>query len=66
MLTALKVNATKQDLKLISVPLVFLFLRIWSVLVDIGVYYLPLEHSVAFRKSYASAILILMEVGAFH
>ena len=59
---ALQSSVKTQDVKLIFVPLVFMILRVWSIVVDVCVYYLPLETSVKFRHSYASAVFAILEV----
>lgn len=54
----------KGDNKLVFVPLVFLFLRVWSIVVDVYVYYLPKERADAYQNSSMSmAIGILEGVG---
>ncbi len=54
--------AKTVDRKLIFVPLIFMFLRVWSLVVDISIYYLPEDLSDNYRKSSASAVFGILEV----
>lgn len=54
--------ARTADRKLIFVPLIFMALRVWSLVVDMAVYYLPEEQSIDYRGSYASVVFGILEV----
>lgn len=49
------------DRKLIFVPLLFMVLRVWSIVVDTATYYLPLEARAKYLHSYASAVFGALE-----
>ena len=57
-----KSKFTFPDKKLIFVALLFMLLRVWSIIVDISVYYLPMEATETYKHSYASAVLGVLEV----
>ena len=56
-------DAVKQaDLKLVFIPLIFIMLRVWSVIVDPFIYFVDDNTREHFRMSPASAILVLLRV----
>lgn len=61
MSVVLKSRVKTQDTKLLFVPVVFMVLRIWSIAVDICVYYLPDEAKCRFRENLISAVLSVLE-----
>ncbi|KAL5499668.1 hypothetical protein EMCRGX_G011123 [Ephydatia muelleri] len=52
---------SKGDRKLAFVPLVFLFLRVWSIVVDVSIYYLPKDDTNRYRQSTASEVIGILE-----
>jgi len=58
----MKVKSMKQDIKLIAVPMVFLLLRMWSILVDVVAYYLNPVQRALFQREPTAALFILLEV----
>ncbi len=54
--------ARTADLKLIFVPLIYMLLRVWSVAVDIAIYYLPAEQRMDYKSSDISIALLFLVV----
>ena len=54
--------STSTDLKLIFVPLIFMIIRIWGIVVDIFTFYLSDDVKHRFEVSIIGALLILMKV----
>ncbi len=54
--------ARTADLKLIFVPLIYMLLRVWSVAVDVAIYYLPPDKRMDYRSSDVSAVLLFLVV----
>ena len=54
--------SSAPDAKLLLVPVIFMALRIWSVIVDISTYYLSPVDRAHYRLSYASAVIGALEV----
>ena len=56
-------NAVKlADMKLVFIPLVFILLRVWSVIVDPFIYFVDDDTRENFRMSPVAAILFLLRV----
>lgn len=60
--SSIQTRAMLADLKLVFVPLIFLLLRVWSVITDVSVYYLADSKREKFSRTNAAAIIGLLAV----
>ena len=58
----LSAAAKSADWKLVSVPLIYMLLRVWSVVVDIAIYFLPEDARTHYIQSPVSAVFLILVV----
>ena len=58
----LQTTAKTVDKKFIFIPLIYMLLRVWSIGVDIAVFYLPDTKREIYKRNIASAIFIILVV----
>ena len=63
--SSIQTGTVLADLKLIFVPLIFLLLRVWSVITDVSAYYLADSKREEFSNTHAAAIILLLAVSNY-
>lgn len=57
-----KYGAAKGDIKLLFVPFIFILLRIWTSITDVGLSYINPTQQTIFKCSYVAAALAVLSV----
>ena len=60
----LQAESKSTDLKMIFIPLIFIFIRVWSLVVDSFDFYADRDLKYKFKNSTVGAILVLAKVNA--
>lgn len=58
----LQAKSKSTDLKMIFIPLIFIFIRVWGLVVDSFDYYVDRDLKYKFKNSTVGAILVLAKV----